>query len=303
MSDLSGLIAAPFTPFNAQGRVDYSKVDELAKLYQSNGVSGAFIIGTTGECASLTHQEKKKMIEMWARAKGGLKVVSMIGGSCLEDMKDLARHSAQNGLDAIAMLPPYYFKLKDESKLVEFCAQVANASDLPLYFYHIPSMTNGHFKMLKFLTLVEKALPNFAGIKFSHEDLLDFQNCTAYSDGKFNMLWGIDEALLSGLVAGADGAVGSTYNYAAPLYCMLLEDLERGDLKCAREKQKKAVSMVNILMKYGGARAGKGFMKIIGLDCGDNRQPLTSMSKSEISKMKDELSLIGFSEFASKPPR
>ncbi|NND31766.1 MAG: dihydrodipicolinate synthetase [Saprospiraceae bacterium] len=301
MDDLPELIAAPFTPFNSEGKINLKMLDQLAEFYELNGVTGAFIIGTTGECSSLTHLEKKAMIENWGKAKRNLRLVSMVGGTCLAEMKELAQCAAQFNSDAISILCPYYFKLRNEEELVEYCVQVSEAApELPLYYYHIPSMTGGNYSMAKFLELADQSLPALAGIKFSSSDILDFQICKAFKNGKYEMLWGTDEALLSGLVAGADGAVGSTYNYAAPLYRSLMTDYTRGDLPSAQKKQNQAVDMVNILMKYGGARAGKGFMKSIGIDCGDNRLPIKSMDHEELQAMQIELTNIGFFDFASK---
>lgn len=114
------------------------------------------------------------------------------------------------------------------------------------------------------------------------------------------MLWGTDEALLSGLVAGAQGAVGSTYNYASPLYVKLLEAYEVGNLEEAKSLQAKAVAMVNILIKYGGGEAGKAFMKLIGIDCGPCRLPMQAVSDADLLKMELELKAIDFFSHCSQ---
>lgn len=302
MSKLSGLIAAPFTPLDSADNVAFDKISDIARLYIKNGVAGAFIIGTTGECASLTYEEKRDVIEQWGKDKGeNLKVISMLGGTCIKEMKTLACHAQQKEIDGISMLCPYYFKPSSMTDLVEICKIVAaSAPELPFYYYHIPSMTGGRFSMLRFLQLAIKEIPTMAGIKYTHYDLLDFQACKNLAGNKYSLLWGTDEALLSGLVAGADGAVGSTYNYAAPLYIDLLKKLENGDLAGARENQQAAVAMVQVLMKYGGGVAGKGFMKLIGLDCGGYRFPLRSLTDHTIMEMKKDLEGIGFFNFCSK---
>jgi N-acetylneuraminate lyase len=302
MSKLSGLIAAPFTPLDSENNVAFEKVAEIARLYEKNGVTGAFIIGSTGECASLTYSEKMDLIEQWGKDKGdNLKVISMVGGTCIKEMKNLARHAQEKKMDGISMLCPYYFKPKSVADLVEACKMVAaSAPELPFYYYHIPSMTGGYFPMLPFLQLAAKEIPTLAGIKYTHYDLFDFQSCKQFAGDKYSLLWGTDEALLSGLVAGADGAVGSTYNYAAPLYTELLKKLNAGDLDGAQKNQRAAVAMVQILMKYGGGVAGKGFMKLIGLDCGENRLPLQTLDDHEILAMKKDLKKIDFFNFCSK---
>ena len=129
---------------------------------------------------------------------------------------------------------------------------------------------------------------------------MDFSLCKMHRDGYYSMLWGSDEILLSGLVAGADGAVGSTYNYALPLYQEIIKNFNLGNIPEAAALQKLSMKMVDLLMKHGGNRAGKGFMKIIGVDCGPCRLPLTSLTNEQISQLEADLHEINFPEFCSK---
>lgn len=298
---LRGLVAAPFTPFDNKGNLNLKVVPKLAKLYVKNGVSGSFIAGTTGECASLTLDEKIALMEAWADCKSKkLALAFMLGGTNQRDMIKLAKASVKNKMDAVSIVSPYYFKAASVRELVDFCKPIAEAAEnLPFYYYHIPGMSGGNYSMQSFIELADAEISNFMGIKFSHLNLMDFQQCKLYKKGKIKMLWGTDEALLSGLIAGADGAVGSTYNYASPLYIKLLNAYQKGDSKKARSLQDKSVAMVNILIKYGGINAGKAFMKIIGVDCGWCRPPLQALSKSNLKAMAKELHGIGFFDYCS----
>ena len=154
--------------------------------------------------------------------------------------------------------------------------------------------------MLEFLELADEQIPNLAGIKYTHPNIMEFHACTHYKNHKFDILWGIDEGLLSGLAIGAKGAVGSTYNYAAPLFNQVFRAFENGDLKKAESLQYKAVQMVEILIKYGGTGAGKAFMKLIGVDCGWFRRPIQPLSEQSTKTLKAELEEIGFFSFCSK---
>ena len=300
MEKLTGLIAAPFTPFTDRGRLNLSRISFLSHLYRQNGVSGVFICGTTGEGASLSLSEKKAMMEAWREAKGGLKTIFMLGGNCLPDQVELGQLAQENGMDAVAVLPPFFFKPADIHQLVEHCKPVAAACpNLPFYYYHIPGLTGVHFSMKKFLEAAEKEIPNLAGVKYSHSTLPDFHSCLTYSQAKFSVFWGTDEALLSALALGAQGAVGSTYNYAAPLYHRLIQSFRNNDLAEAEYWQRKSVQMVELLIKYGGIAAGKAFMKIIGADCGPCRSPLASVTDQAIVQLEKELKELGFFEFCS----
>lgn len=303
MQKLKGLIAAPFTPFDKKGNLALDQIETLAKLYIKNGVKGAFICGSTGEGVALTFKEKKQVMAAWGKVKSPkLQKIFMVGGTCLKEMQALAKYAQKTKMDAISILSPYYFKPANLERLVDFSSEVAKvAPNLPFYYYHIPALTGGHFSMLEFLKLAEKRIPNLAGIKYTFSDIMDFQKCRAYKKGKYQLLWGTDEALLSGLAAGAKGGVGSTYNYAAPLYNKIIKAFNEGNLKEASRLQDKSVQMVELLVKYGGNEAGKGFMKLIGVDCGWFRAPLKPLSKKELAGLKSDLKKIGFFDFCSKP--
>lgn len=302
MQKLKGLIAAPFTPLNEEGELALEKIESLVRLYEKNNVKGVFICGSTGEGVSLTFEEKKRIITQWGKVKSEkVKALFMLGGTSLKEMQQLAVCSKEAKLDGISILCPYYFRPKTVEQLVSFCKQIADVvPDMPFYYYHIPVLTGGHFSMLEFLKLAEKQIPNLAGIKYSHPNIMEFHACTRFQNGKYDLLWGIDEGLLSGLAIGAKGAVGSTYNYAAPLYNKVMEAFASGRLEEAEDLQFKAVQMVEILVKYGGTGAGKAFMKLIGVDCGWFREPVTSPSEAEVLQMKADLEELGFFDYCSQ---
>ncbi len=300
--NISGLVAAPFTPFDHQGNLNLSMISKLHESLRKNRISGAFICGTTGEGPSLTHVEKMELLHEWGRqAADTVKKIFMVGGTSVREMQELAQLSEKEGMDAISLLSPYFFRPNSVDDLIEVCREIATAApSLPIFYYHIPSLTNGHYSMMEFLEKSQKAIPNLVGIKYTNSNLFEFQECRSFADGKYKMLWGTDEALLAGLSAGAHGAVGSTYNYAAPLYHRIIALFEDGNVKQAQLLQNKSVQMVGLLMRYGGTRAGKAFMKIIGLDLGWFRAPLQPLSDELVRKLEQDLKAIGFFDFCSE---
>ena len=281
----NGLIAAPFAPLNEKGNVVTDKIPEYYQLLEKNGVVGAFINGTTGEGVSLTTAERMLITEKWteaARSRNTVKVINMVGGTSYEESILQAQHSASAGADAIAVIAPFYFKPSSAVQLAEFVARIASSvPGLPVYFYHIPVLTGCYIQMIDFLKVAEEMIPNLAGIKFTQEDFMDFLSCLRFRDGKYEMLWGRDENLLSALVLGCRGAVGSTYNYAAPLYNRLISQFDAGNLEVARELQMDSVRMISLLGKYGGIATGKAYMRYIGFECGGFRSPVKNMSHEE----------------------
>lgn len=301
-SNLSGLIAAPFTAMHEDGSINLYTIEKQAKSLIANRVNGAFICGTTGESMSLTIEERMNIAERWQAVAGeNIAVIVHVGHTCLSDSKRLAAHAQEIGASAVATMSPCFFKPASVEDLVSFCAEIAAAaSELPFYYYHMPSMTGGNFLMVDFLRVAADKIPTLAGIKFTFEDLMDFGRCLNMDNGRFNMLFGRDEILLAGLSLGATGAVGSTYNYAAPLYHQIIEAYRAGDMTTAQKKQAHAQDMVAVLHKFDGLPAGKSIMKIIGCDCGGVRPPLRNLSKEQYDELANELEQIGFFTYCSK---
>lgn len=300
---IQGLIAAPFTPMHQDGSLNLSVIPDYYRLLKSNGNSGAFICGSTGEGVSLTTEEKKKVAEAWAGATkedADFKVITLVGGNCIKDSIALARHAQSINLHAVAFTAPSYFKPANVHMLAQCCKEIADAVQIPFYYYHIPVLTGVHFAMIDLIEALDGKVLNFAGIKYTHEDFMDYLSCLQFKNGKYDMLWGRDENLLSALVLGAKGGVGSTYNYAAPLYLKLISAYNEGDHARARILQQQSIDMIRLLGKYGGIATGKAYMKLIGLDCGEFRLPVKNMSEEQFRHFKDEVHGLGFNKFCSR---
>ena len=304
MQHLTGLIAAPHTPFHPDGTVALDVISRQAALLAHNRVAGAFVCGTTGEGPSLTSEERRKVVEAWVAARPpSLSVIVHVGHLSAGEARALAWHAQETGADAIATIAPSFFKPGSVADLVAWCAQVASAAPkLPFYYYHMPGMTGVTLPAADFLTEAAPRIPNLAGIKFTHENLMDFGRATAHSGGKYNLLFGRDEILLSGLAMGARGAVGSTYNFAAPLYHRIMDAFARGDLAAARADQLRSIEFIGVLDRHGGLAAGKSVMKLLGLDCGPVRLPLRTLSERDEASLREGLERIGFFDYASRLP-
>lgn len=293
---LTGLIAAPFTAFGPQGELNLELIGNQARQLVAGGVSGAFICGTTGEGFSLTTEERMQIAERWvAVAPPQLKVIVHVGHNCLGDSVKLAAHAEKIGAHAIANIAPSFFRPASVEQLVEFCVPVAAAAPmLPYFYYHIPIMTGVNFSMLDFLRIASRRIPNLAGIKSTDENLMNYAQCLEYEGGRFNILFGRDEILLPALTMGATGAVGSTYNYMAPIYLKIMEAFRAGDLAAARQWQMLSIEIIAIMVRHGGLPAGKAMMNLIGLDCGPVRAPLKTLTGQQQDSLRKELESVGF---------
>ena len=150
-------------------------------------------------------------------------------------------------------MAPNFFKPLSLELLVNWCERVATAApDLPFYYYHMPVMTGVSFSMRTFLERAAASIPTLAGIKFTDENLFDFGRAIEFGIGRFELLFGRDEILLAGLALGATGAVGSNYNFAAPLFKSIQFPFASGRMEEAQRHQHQAMRLIALLRRHGG---------------------------------------------------
>jgi len=293
---LSGLVAATFTPMRPDGSLNLAMAKPIVDHLIRNRVSGLYVCGSTGEGPLLTTDERKRTAAAYVEAVAGrLPVVVQVGHSSVVEARELAAHAQQIGANATSAVAPYYFKPNSVASLVDCLAEIAGgAPKLPFYYYHIPELSGVNVNAVELLQRAPNRMPNFAGIKFTAPFINEFQTLIAASQGRFDILFGRDEMLLSGLAGGATGAVGSTYNFAAPLYLKVIAAFQRGDVEEAKRCQGQAVAMVNVILPYRGHAGLKAAMGLIGLDCGPSRLPIVPLKPEEAESLRSELEEIGF---------
>jgi N-acetylneuraminate lyase len=302
---LHGLVAATHTPFNADGSLHLDAVEPLAAHLQKWNVGTVFIGGSTGESHSLSLQERKALTGQWIAVVRGtpLRVVVHVGSNCLTDSADLARHAEQEGASAISALAPSYFKPRSLDTLIAGCAQIASAAPAtPFYFYDIPGMTGVSLPMLEFLERAPKSVPNLVGLKFTNPDLMAYLQCLQADGGKWDIPWGLDEWMLGALATGARGAVGSSFNFAAPIYQRLMAAFARGDLDAARMEQLRSTQLIALLARYGYMGAAKATMAMLGVNVGPPRLPNASLDASQAAELRRDLESLGFFEWIQNQP-
>ncbi len=300
MEKIIGLIDAPFTPFYENGDVNTTPIKAYADMLVKNGLKGVFINGSSGEGYMLTTDERKLLAEKWVEAAPeGFKVIVHVGSCCLRESENLARHARQIGAWGIGAMAPPFPRIGRIEELVKYCETIAAAApDLPFYYYHIPAFNGVYLPMLELLKSVDGRIPNFAGIKYTYESLYEYNQCRLYGEGKYDMLHGQDETILSSLAqGGARGGIGGTTNYNGRELTGIIEAWNRGDIDTAREKQNFSQAVINVICRFrGNIVGGKRIMKLIGLDLGPNRVPFQNMTDEEEQNMRRELEEIGFFE-------
>ena len=297
----TGLFAAVFTPMNKDGSLNPGLIPGIVDHLIRIRISGLYVCGSTGEGPSLSSEERRATAAAYIEAAAGkLPVIVQVGHNSLTEARALACHAESIGADAISALPPWYFKIDSPETLIDCISEISSAApNLPFYYYNIPSLTGINFDMVEFLRLGSKRIPNLAGIKYTNSAINEYRECLTFENERFDVLFGRDEMLLSAFSTGAKGAVGSTYNFAGPLYQRIISAFEQGNLDEANKYQDLSVEMIRIIFDHGGQAALKAIMKLIDLDCGPNRLPLETLRPEQLQAMKEELESIGFFDWAS----
>ncbi len=300
---LDHLVAAVHSPFHVDGGIAPEVVPVQASFVAANGIRTVFITGTTGECHSLTCDERLALYDAWADAgpANGLAVIGHVGGNSIEDTKRLARRARERKFGAISTLPPSYFKPATLTDLIDWCATVAaEAPDLPFYYYDIPSMSGVSFPIDRFLSEASVRIPNLAGVKFTNLDLVSYRRSLDVAGDRFDLPWGTDEALLAALATGARGAVGSTYNWAPRLYVNLIDAFTRADLDEARRLQSVSIAMIDAIAATGFMGTAKALMGRLGVPVGPARSPLTNPTPDQIDVLLSLLDDLGFRQWGAR---
>ena len=293
---LSGLIPATFTPLNADGSLNLGLIEPMVDFLIGQKLTGLYVCGSTGEGVSLSTAERKTVAAAFVKAtRGRVPVILQVGHTSLVEAQELAAHAQEIGADAISAVPPFYFKPATLDANVRCMAQIAGAApDLPFYYYHIPQMTGVQVDVASLLAAGGRVIPNLVGAKYSIHDVYNVQAAAELENGRFNLLFGSDEMLLSGLAAGAQGAVGTTYNFAAPVFNRIVDAFAANDIATAQKHRGQMVQMIRLVAGYGGVPAFKAVMKFLGFDCGPVRLPLQSLTAQKEEELKADLTRLGF---------
>ena len=267
-------IAAPHTPFTARDDVALDVIDQQAEHLRGAGVDGVLIAGSTGEGSSLTSSERRDLAARWSAAAGSLQLWVHVGHDSVREAAALAEHAAAIGARGVCAAPPSWFPVSEPEPLVAACAEIASAApELPFLYYHIPTLSRVSLPMAPFVRQARARILNFAGVKYTHFDPLDFQSLRREHGEACKLYWGLDEQVVTGMTLGAHGAVGSTYNFAPGVYQRLAAAWTAGDFEAARLEQHRSLLLVDRLAARGYMAAAKALMAELGVDVGPPRLP------------------------------
>ena len=276
----TGVFPAFYACYDDNGEISRDRAAKLADFYHSIGITGLYVTGSSGECVFHTVQERKATLEAVMEAVGGkMTVIAHIAAPATRDSIELARHAEKLGVDAIAMVPGFYYGLK-VPVVRKYWGDVLAATDaVPMFIYNIPGTTNGFNLPVDLLTDM-LATGRVAGVKNSSgavQDILRFRLAGGEDLAIFN---GPDEQYLAGRMMGASGGIGGTYGYMPELFLKLEALIRAKNMDKAAALQAEISALIYETVKTGSLYASaKEVLRLRGLEIGDVRAPFLSLDE------------------------
>ena len=284
MKDLKkyeGIFPAFYACYDANGIVSPEGVRALTRHFIDKGVKGVYVGGSSGECIYQGVEERKVVLEnVMAEAKGRLTVIAHVACNNTADSQALAAHAESLGVDAIAAIPPIYFKLPPYAIAKYWNDISAAAPNTDFIIYNIPQLAGVALSVPLLKEMLKN--PNVIGVKNSSMPVQDIQMWRDEGAVVFN---GPDEQLISGLVMGAIGGIGGTYGAMPELYLKIYSCVKEGQMELARQIQNDCCRIIYKMCSGYGNMYGmiKEIMRINGgPDCGSVRAPLAELVEADL---------------------
>ena len=291
---LKGIIPALITAYDAAGNIF---ADETAKLVDHlilKGVSGFYIGGTTGEGLLQSVAERKFVIEtVLQQVSSRVPVIAHVGAMDTKTSIELAKHAAVHGATAISAVAPFYYKHSSE-QIRQHYLEIVESSGVPLVIYHIPVLSGVNTGIEFYQELSNE--PGIIGIKFTSRDSFELQQLKAQCRNDFIVFNGADEICLSGLLMGATGAIGSTYNIMPQEFIKIYDLVNRGEIEEAKNIQYKVNALIYEILKYDFIAFEREVLQLQGFNIGNPRKPIQQLSveqKSEIKRIAGQYPFLG----------
>ena len=284
MKDFSGMYAALLTAFNKDGSINYEATGMLAERNIQKGLKGMYVAGSSGEAMMMSEEERVSLLEYVSRLnKGRVTLIAHVGSTSTDAAIRMAKRAAELGYDAVSAVAPYYYSFSGEA-IRGYYTDILNATDLPMLIYNFPA--SGGFDCM--LSLVSDMIDNkkLMGVKHTTVNLFELERFK-HMKRPLTVFNGFDEMLIGGLSMGADGGIGSTYNFLQDDMLAIYAAFKKGDLKKAMEVQEKVNRIIEAMIPFGVFAMEKAILTELGIPMGDCRKPFLPLSEAGKAKAKE----------------
>ena len=286
LEKFGGIFPALLTPFDKDDNVNVSALGELIDMNLNKGVDGFYVNGSTAEVFLLDDEERKLIYRETAKKAGGkATLIAHVGAISTKKAIEMAKYAKECGYDAISAVAPFYYKFNfDQIKKHYF--DIVDAVDLPMVVYNFPNFSGVNLSVAQVSEFLNDE--RFIGIKHTSNDYFALQSFKSAFPDKV-IYNGFDEMFLSGLVMGADGGIGSTYNFMAEKFIKIRELFKAGKNEEALEIQKTANAIITALCQIGVMEGEKEVLCQMGLDFGHSRAPYSILTGEQKKVVTDKI--------------
>ena len=286
LEKFSGIFPALLTPFDKNDNVNVNALGQLIDLNLKKGVNGFYVNGSTAEVFLLDDEERKLIYRTCAeRAGGKATLIAHIGAISTKKAIEMAKYAKECGYDAISAVAPFYYKFNfDQIKKHYF--DIVDAVDLPMVVYNFPNFSGVNLTVGQVSEFLNDE--RFIGIKHTSNDYFALSTFKSAFPNKV-IYNGFDEMFLSGLAMGADGGIGSTYNFMAEKFIKIRELFGEGKNEEALAVQKVANEIITVLCKVGVMEGEKEVLCQMGLDFGHSRAPYSVLTEEQKKLVADKI--------------
>ncbi len=282
---LGGVYPALLTPFTKTG-VNEKVLRELVEYNIKKGVQGFYVAGSTGEAFLLTEEERNLVYETVAdETAGRVRLIAHVGSVSTDQAIRFGKLAKKLHYDAISAVCPFYYGFTF-AEIKEHYRKITSECEMPMVMYNIPGTSGVKLSTEQIGEIL--SIPGIVGIKHTSSDYFAFEQVkTRYPDKvAFN---GFDEMFLCGLSMGADGGIGSTYNYMAEKFLKIRELFGKGKMAEALEVQREANRIIKILIEVGGMQMNKEVLCQMGFDFGVARAPFAELTEAQKQRIRTEV--------------
>ena len=281
----NGIFTALLTPFDSNNKINEKELEKLIKFNIEKGVKGFYVGGSTAEAFLLSTDERKQIMEVVKATSPEKTLIAHIGSINELEAAELGKHAKKLSYDMVSSVAPFYYKFSfDEIKNYYF--RLADISELPMLVYHFPAFSGVNMGINEMSAFLSDN--RFAGIKYTSNDFFMMEQCKSNFPEKI-VYNGFDEMFISGLSIGADGGVGSTYNFMADKFVKIQKLFKENKIEEAQLIQREANKIITILCKIGVMQAEKEVLNQLGFDFGICRKPFGVPSSEEKELIKKEI--------------
>lgn len=280
---LGGIIPALLTPFTDDG-IDTEKAASFTAHLADCGVHGLYVGGSSGEMVLMTEDERKQLLETVVESVGDrVKIIAHVGTTSTKSTLELARHAEKCGAHALSSVTPIYYKYSFR-EVKNYYKRLAEETSLPVIIYNIPALTGSSLNADQLCEIL--SLDNIAGMKFTSSDFYQLERVSSHFPDKvfYN---GSDEMLISGLAAGADGGIGTTYNFQPERILAIYNRFRAGDIAGAFDAQRKANAVIEKILRHGVMPSSKMLLRLNGIEYGDCREPFMKLTDEAIADLSE----------------